>query len=163
MSNKPGPPNKTPTQIAKEKWGNTLIEAGYIITPSVMIANFVPATGLSSVDLHILECLNMHWWTATSLPMPPVKELAEAVGCTSRTVQRHVTGMEKMGFLQRIARRSMTYNNTNIYVITDKLKKLLEPFAEQRIENRKINKLLRAKQAKHRGRPARFKLAVVNS
>jgi hypothetical protein len=152
---------QTSTQISRAKWGDTLIDAGYAITPTVLIKHFVPVTGLDSVDLHIVEFINTHWWGPIRPAYPSKAAIAEAIGLDPNTVRRRIQEMERRGLIKRVQRRSRTYNNTNIYLL-DGLKKVLEPCAAKQIKDRKIKaeqKTLRAKQM----RAGKSKLSIVKT
>jgi DNA-binding transcriptional regulator YhcF (GntR family) len=159
MLKKPEQGKEKASQAGRRKWGNTLIDAGYAITPIVLIEHFVEATGLDSVDLHIIEFLNAKWWYAESKPFPSKAAIAKATGIHENTVRRRIQKMERKGLIRREQRRNTPYNNmTNIYLL-DGLIKVMEPFAAREIQDRKAKQALRA--AHKGGRPVTSKLQVV--
>jgi DNA-binding transcriptional regulator YhcF (GntR family) len=155
-------PPKRSTHDAREKWGDALIDAGWAIMPSVLIRHFGPVTGHDSVDLHIIAFLIDCWWEPSKRPMPSKAAIAQAIRVDPQTVRRRIKAMQADGLIERVARRSATYKNTNVYLL-DGLKQKLEPFAVELLHDRKTIKSMRALRAKQRSNPATAKLRIVRS
>lgn len=100
-----GPPPKKRKKRRElvRKWGKPVIDAGFTSIPSLLIINQCELK-LDPVDMCILLHLAQHWWKANELPFPRKKTMAERIGVDQRTVQRHLTGLEKRGYIKRITR-----------------------------------------------------------
>lgn len=127
--------------IAK-KWGRKLTSAGWTAMPNVIFQR-QKALGLSPLDVNILLQLIAFWWEPGNLPHPSKKTIADAIGVTSRTVQKRIAAMETAKFIKRIPRRSsLNGSNSNQYDFSG-LIAAATPFAEeelQEIEQRKKDK-----------------------
>lgn len=55
-------------------------------------------------ELNVLLQLISHWWTAEHDPHPAKETIARRMGKEPRTIQRHLTKLEKKGFIKRVAR-----------------------------------------------------------
>ena len=102
-----------------QKWGRGNLRAGFTIFPNVIIER-QKDLGLDPIDVNILMHLVVRWWRADELPTVSKRTIALAVGVSPRTVQRHITKLEKLGLVRRYARRPMSAGvsrqaATNIY------------------------------------------------
>lgn len=117
------------------KWSRELIEAGWLGLPSVFLQR-QQAFRLDSLDLNILLQIADHWWNPNDLPFPSKRRLAERIGVTQRTIQRHLAEMEKDGLIRRNARHhSSGGNKTNSYSFQGLLAAAV-PFAEEILSER---------------------------
>ncbi len=146
-------------RVNERKWSKTLMDAGWTAFPTVIIER-QKALGLDATDVNIILHLASYWWTSDNKPHPSKKTIAEALGVTPRTVQRHIAAMEKAGFIRREERRiSGKGSLTNRYHF-DGLIKEAKPFAEEKLKERGR----REKDDKARpGRKGRPQLKVVSS
>lgn len=86
-----------------EKWTSALMAEGWTAVPSVLLV-YQLELGLDPLDLNILLQIAKHWWEAGNLPHPSKQQIAKAMNVAPRTVQRHLTNMEKVGLIERIDR-----------------------------------------------------------
>lgn len=125
----------TDLKVNEEKWSPLLMKAGFTVIPSVLLER-QKAFGLDALDINIILYLSTYWWTADGLPHPSKGTMAEAMGCTPRTIQRRIAAMEALGFIKRIERRESRYGSqTNKYSF-EGLIKAAKPFAKEKIEER---------------------------
>ena len=138
----------------EEKWSKTLMDAGFLIIPNVIIER-QQAIGLDSVDLNILLQIALHWWEAEKLPFPSKEKIAQCIGIDSSTVRRHIASMEKAGLICRQDRwnRKTNAQQSNWYCF-DGLIEAAKPFAEEEIQLRKTRQEVR-REKRTRKRPLR--------
>ena len=132
--NKKKAPKKTPKAI-EERWTKPLTDAGWTALPNVILDKQV-ALGLEAMDLNILLQMIKFWWRPGSEPFPSVKTLAQAIGVSTRTIQRHTSRMEQAGLLER---ESNFYSQGGQRSNTYKFDGLIEacgPFAEEIVAGR---------------------------
>jgi DNA-binding Lrp family transcriptional regulator len=133
----------------ERKWGRTLIEAGWLGFPSVILQR-QKDLGLDAIDLNILFHLADHWWQPDNPPFPGKQTIADRMGVTARTVQRRIAALESAHLIERQLRRNPNKSNkTNIY----HLKGLIEvatPYAEDALATRKRRKEEKAQRDKIR-------------
>ena len=149
-------PSESKTVLQK-KWGSTIIAAGYTAVPDMLLKR-MGALGLKPMEMIVLLQILTYWWTDEARPFPSKKLLATAIGCKEKAVQRAISKLHNLGFLERIARpRVGDRNQTNIYDFK-KLIAMLEPHATEEVA--KIAEARIAKQSKlDRMRPrAKFSL-----
>ena len=89
-----------PKSAAHDKWGEAL-EAGFQVVPNILIQAHKELL-LDPLDVLILLNLNMHWWSATSLPYPKPAMMADRIGVTKRTIERRINAMQKAGLITRL-------------------------------------------------------------
>ena len=116
------------TKALRDKWGNDLLETGWTGLPNVLIEK-QHALGLDVIDLGIILHLVKHWWSATEPPFPSKGRMAQAMGISKRTVQRHVAEMEAKGYVTREQQRRGG-GRANRYHLDGLIEKL-KPFAEE--------------------------------
>jgi len=122
--------------VNEKKWTKPLMEAGWSAVPSILIEK-QQALGLDPVDMNIILHLIQYWWHPEILPHPSVGTIADAIGRDSRTVQRRITALADLGFLERIERRtSRNGSDTNLYSFKGLIEKL-QPYAAEKIEEKK--------------------------
>ncbi len=73
---------------------------GFAIVPGVLIRAQAKLE-LDTTDLAILLNLILHWWKVGEWPYPQPSVLARRIGVSTRTVERHLEGLEERGFLLR--------------------------------------------------------------
>jgi predicted transcriptional regulator len=120
-------------RVNEKKWSKALMEAGWTALPSVIIER-QKALGLDALDMNIILHLANYWWTHDNKPHPSKKTLAEAIGVTSRTVQRRITALQNGGFIRREERRVRGKGSrTNLYHF-DGLISAAQPYAKEKVE-----------------------------
>ena len=124
----PKPTKPATTKALRDKWGKDLLETGWTGLPNVLIEK-QHALGLDVIDLGIILHLVKHWWSAAEPPFPSKRRIAQAMGISERTVQRHIAAMEGKGYVAREQRR-LGGGRPNRYHL-DGLVAELKPFAEE--------------------------------
>lgn len=137
------------TKANIEKWGKTLMDAGWTAVPSTIIER-QKKLGLDAIDMNILLHLMTHWWQADNKPHPSKGRIAEAMSLDPRTVQRRSAAMEKHGLLKREARSAVGRGSqTNRYHL-DGLIRESNPLAVEVLEERATKKKRTRKMTGHR-------------
>lgn len=90
---------ETANYSLNEKWG-TAFGKGFVAVPSALF-RYQSQLKLSDGELVVLMNLFMSWWKASEFPFPQTSTLAKRMGISARTVQRHIGGLEKKGFVRR--------------------------------------------------------------
>ncbi len=74
---------------------------GYQIVPDVLMRN-QHQLGLDATDLVVLLNICMHWWEQrpAEMPHPRPATIARRMGTTTRTVERHIERMCKLGLIE---------------------------------------------------------------
>jgi predicted transcriptional regulator len=83
----------------QEKWGKAL-DAGFQVVPNILIRS-QHQLNLDPVDLVVLLNLMAHWWERDDVPFIAPSRIARRMNVSTRTVERHLKGLEKKGFLRR--------------------------------------------------------------
>lgn len=119
-----------------KKWGKHAIAAGYTVIPNILLEK-IHALSLDPVDVCILLILAKHWWNADESPFPSKETIATAIGKTPRHVQRRITYLEELQFVEREKRRSAY--GTNTYHLAG-LVKVLNEHAQDSLRDREQRK-----------------------
>jgi DNA-binding transcriptional regulator YhcF (GntR family) len=137
-------------RINEQKWGKTLMAAGWNVIPNIIIEK-QEALGLDAIDMNIIVHLSHYWWQAENLPRPSVATIAKAIGVVPRTVQKRIAALEALGLLTRTERRHTKNGSApNLYDFKG-LIKASEPFAEEKIaqisaaKGERLNRIARKK------------------
>lgn len=134
----------------EKKWTKPLMEAGWTVLPSVILDR-QQAFDLDPVDINILMHLAKHWWYQDNLPHPSKKAIADCMGVSPSTVQRHIARMERDGLIQRRKRFDKTYGQqTNLYDFAGLIKEAA-PYAQEELERREKRKEEKAATRKRKG------------
>jgi predicted transcriptional regulator len=122
-------------KASEKKFGKPVMDLGFCIIPSLLI-QAQARLGLEAQQMNILLHLLDMWWDKESKPFPTKEKIAERMGVSTKTVQRHMAAMESAGLVQRVARtRPGRGRTSNEYDLTGLVKKLqaIEPdFAKAR-------------------------------
>ena len=88
---------------SRQKW-RTAADAGFQIIPDVLFRcqRFLE---LDATDLVILSNITLHWWYEADLPHPRPSVIAARMQVSTRTVERHIGGMEKKKLITRLPSR----------------------------------------------------------
>jgi len=111
--------SKKARKSPRDKWGKAVIDLGFCTVPSLLL-QAQGRLGVSAEQFNILMQLADFWWDANDPPHPSKDTLATRVRMSPRQVQRHLTTLEKKGFLKRIERfRGKKNQTSNGYLLTD--------------------------------------------
>ena len=99
------PAGTSPQKLIEAKWGKPLAAAGWTAIPNAIIEN-QRKLGLDALDLAILLQLAACWWSPDRPPFPGRDRIAANIGVTSRTVQRRLGRLAKVGLISKDARHS---------------------------------------------------------
>jgi DNA-binding transcriptional regulator YhcF (GntR family) len=135
----------------EKKWTKTLMDAGWTALPSVIIEN-QRQLGLSPLDINIIVYLASKWWTAEGRPYPSKSTMAKAMQVHSRTIQKHIAGLEGAGYIRREERRMPTGSKTNIYHL-DGLIEAATPFAAEKLAEAADKAEMAKRRENRRGAP----------
>lgn len=102
--------SSTAKKVLEEKWGSPLLSEGFTVMPNIIFQH-QKALKLKPLDVLILMHLISYWWNAKEPPRPAKGTIAEALNVDSRTVQRAVEKMEKLGYIKRIFRKAGAGDN----------------------------------------------------
>ena len=78
------------------------LDAGFVVVP-VLLLRHQKDLGLDDGAMMTLLNVIASWWYEGKLPFPGTHTIAQRMGVSERTVQRHLTKLEKLGLLQRRA------------------------------------------------------------
>lgn len=85
------------------KWGDAVTGGinGYQLVPDVLIRN-QGALKLDATDIVVLLNICMHWWESepAKMPHPRPVTIAKRIGTSTRTVERHIARLGKLGLLE---------------------------------------------------------------
>lgn len=139
-------PSPVPTRrVLDEKWGKAVVDCGYAAMPTVLLKN-QQTLKLKPLDINVLLHLLSYWWRPENLPRPGKKALAVAIKVDPSTIRRCLQKLEKMGYINRLQRRTASGGNRpNAYDFSG-LVKILQPLAAE--EHEEIRK--RKDRALHR-------------
>jgi hypothetical protein len=89
---------------SRQKWG-AAADAGFQIIPDVLFRcqRFLE---LDATDVVVLSNIMLHWWFEEDLPHPRPSVIAKRMNVSTRTVERHIEGMEKKGLITRLPSRA---------------------------------------------------------
>jgi DNA-binding MarR family transcriptional regulator len=90
--------NQKKLRANEEKWGLSLVEAGWTLMPSTILEHQA-SFGIDPVDANILMQLARYWWRADNPPHPAIKTIAACIGKSPSTVQRRITKMKEAGLI----------------------------------------------------------------
>lgn len=119
----------------EKKWTPTLMAPGWTMVPSVLMEH-QRELGLSAIQFNIIMQLAKHWWTETP-PYVSKRTMARALRLSTRTIQRHLTSLEKAGLIRRERRHRQDGGRTSNRYHFDGLIDKAKPYAEQMLETRR--------------------------
>ena len=141
----------------EKKWSPTLMKAGWSAFPNIIIEK-QRALGLDALDMNILLHLVQYWWLEENVPHPSVATIADAIGVTTRTIQKRISALQAAGLITREERRHAKFGSqTNLYRFDGLIKACL-PFAQEKVEAAKK----KAEENKERVKRKKPKLVVNN-
>lgn len=133
-----------PSRASKEserKWGKKVMAIGFCIVPSLLL-RAQQRLGLNPTQLAVLMQLCDFWWEETRKPHPGKKLLAQRLGISERSVQRHIGELEQAGLVRRVERRAAHGGKmTNTYDLSG----LVARLAELEPDFRKVEDEVKAK------------------
>ena len=86
-------------KASERKFGKPVMELGFCIVPSLLI-QAQARLGLEAQQMNILLHLLDMWWDKDSKPFPTKELIAERMGVSTKTVQRHIAAMESAGLVE---------------------------------------------------------------
>lgn len=94
--------NQMPEPIfqAHEKWG-IAAKAGFQQIPNALF-HAQRKLRLDTTDIVVLLNLTMHWWRKNELPRPRTSVIAQRMGVSPRTVERHLRKLEDQGLIKSL-------------------------------------------------------------
>ncbi len=120
-------------RINEKKWTKALWSAGWSGIPNIIIER-QRALGLDPIDMNIILHLTQYWWRADNPPSPSVGTIADALGLSVRTIQKHIQTLEAAKLIERVERRHGKYGSqTNLYML-DGLIVAATPFAKEKMQ-----------------------------
>lgn len=103
----------------KEKWGASVVNAGFTILPNHLLAlnQYLDVEKrVTPTEMFVLLQVLIAWWSADRLPYPSKASMAARTALSTRQVQRALAALEDKGFLTRTARyQSGRGRTTNMY------------------------------------------------
>jgi len=100
--------------------------------------------GLNATQLVILLQIADHWWHMENHPFPSKATIGERLDLSARQIQRHLTELEKGGFIKRIERKAKHKGQLSNYYdlsgLVGKLKKLEPEFTKVALQNKQVTK-----------------------
>ena len=126
-------------KVIERRWTQTLVKAGWTALPNIILDKQA-ALGLKPIDVNILMQIAKYWWEPGSAPFPSIETLANAIGVTTRTVQRRITIMEEAKLIERNKRfYARGGQKSNAYTFKGLIKRC-KPFAEEVLKEREMRK-----------------------
>lgn len=126
-------PDPAAETVIQRKWG-VAVDAGltgFQALPDVLVRN-QHELGLSAGDMVVLLNILMHWWSPESWPHPRTQTIANRMGTSRRTVERHLARLEALGLIKRRRPEPNPSGGPDIRRIElTGLVKKLGPFAQQ--------------------------------
>lgn len=119
----------------EKKWTPELMTAGWTMVPSVLM-EYQRELGISAVQFNILMQLAKYWWKDAP-PFVSKRTIAHAMRVSARTVQRHLTALEKAGLIRRQKRYRQDGGRTSNSYVFDGLIEKAKPYAATMVEDRK--------------------------
>lgn len=117
-------------KASEEKWGKKTMSHGFCIVPSLLL-QMQHRLSITPVQLAIIMQLSDFWWQRDNLPHPGKKKIAQRLGITERTLQRHIADLEAAGWVRRIQRTHSAHggkqsNQYDFAGLVDRLSELAE-------------------------------------
>lgn len=129
--------NASRLRANEQKWGTTLVDAGWTLIPSTILER-QQALGLDPVDLNILLQLARHWWQAGNPPRPAIKTIAECIQKSVSTVQRRLKKLERDGMIKIEHRFDKNGGQTSSNYYFPGLIKAATEYAQETIDQREL-------------------------
>lgn len=130
----------TPARKKNERWPDPVMARGYSQIPSILFWG-QGKLGLKPDEFNVLLQLVSHWWTKEQNPHPAKDTIARRMGKHPRTVQRHLTTLEKAGFIRRDPRyklhKGQDSNGYDLSGLIQKLTAIAPEFEKVSDQNRR--------------------------
>ncbi|MQA42152.1 helix-turn-helix domain-containing protein [Rugamonas aquatica] len=130
------------TEAKKEltkKWGEDIMALGFTAVPDILLKR-MGKLNLSSTEFVVMLQVLSFWWFAENKPFPSKKKIANAIGCSEKTVQKTMGRLEKLGFISRIERRKdADRNDSNLYDFSPLIAQL-QPMAVEELQIQKAER-----------------------
>jgi DNA-binding transcriptional ArsR family regulator len=119
-----------------KKWTPEVWASGWTGIPTVLLERQA-SLKLTPQELNVLLQLLKHWWVADQKPFPSRAALAESIGLTPQSVQRHLTKLSAAGYIESSRRKRPDGGYTSNEYTFNGLVAALKPLAKEAIEERK--------------------------
>jgi hypothetical protein len=128
-----------PSDWPETKWGSAVRSGvnGYQLLPDVLLRN-QKRLGLGATDLAVLLNITLHWWESepAKMPHPRPVTIAQRIGVSTRSVERHIARMAKLGLLRWLPPQARKDGpSIRPFDLDGLVKKLQEIAAESEISN----------------------------
>jgi hypothetical protein len=124
-----------PGKMARDKWGLAL-DAGFQVVPNVLF-RCQRILRLKPLDVVILMNITTHWWSNDDLPYPRPSVMANRMDVSTRTVERRLLKMQKMGLIRRLESRQKNGRAVRQFELTG----LVEKLKAVSVENLKMRRV----------------------
>lgn len=152
MATKPKKSNAATLRASEKKWGKPLMDAGWTIFPNIILEK-QSALGLKPIEVNILMHLLTYWWDAENTPHPSKKRMAQALGVSTKTIQRNIASLETAGFIEREYQFDGSGGQkTNRYNFNGLIKHATG-YAEEKLGLREKHKAEENKRLRRKGKP----------
>jgi DNA-binding transcriptional ArsR family regulator len=130
---------KTAVKAIEKKWGHDVLRHGWCPLPSLLF-RAQRKLNISALQMAVLLQILEHWWEAERAPYPSKETIAHRLDMSARQVQRHISALEKAGYVKRRERKTVDNGQLSNFYELDGLVaalKRIEPevaqaFAESR-------------------------------
>lgn len=147
-------PVKSTKTASAEKWGQTVIDLGFCLVPSLLL-RAQRRLNLNPTQLAVLLQLCDFWWDKDRKPFPSKETLSQRLSLSERQVQRYIAELEQEGLVRRIARRASNGGKlSNTYDLSGLVKKL-QDLAPEFKQVEEANRAARRAVAKRGYKPAK--------
>ncbi len=134
-----GPRKSSKKKNSYKMWTKTVMAAGFTFLPSVLLFK-QDKLKLSPAEMNVLLHLIASWWQHNKFPHLSKKTIANRMGVDPRTVQRHLTSLERLGLLKREERhganKARQTNRYDLRPLADKLYPLAVELKKERAEKK---------------------------
>jgi hypothetical protein len=124
-----------PGKAARNKWGFAL-DSGFQVVPNVLF-RCQRILRLKPLDVVILMNITTHWWSNDDLPHPRPSVIANRMDVSTRTVERRLLKMQKMGLIRRLESRQKNGRAVRQFELTG----LVEKLKAVSVENLKMRRV----------------------
>jgi DNA-binding transcriptional regulator YhcF (GntR family) len=139
----PVPPAKPDTEkVLRQKWRSSL-DTGWTVIPSALIRG-LPRLHIRAGELAVLISLIDYWWAPDDPPWPSKKALAERLGVSQKTIQRHLAVLQREGLIVSEARHraggGQTSNRYDLRPLATKLEAIATDMKRAEAEAAKLKR-----------------------
>lgn len=129
-------------KVLRQKWRSSL-DTGWTVIPSALIRG-LPRLHIGAGELAVLISLIDYWWAPDDPPWPSKKALAERLGVSQKTIQRHLAVLKQEGLILSEARHrtggGQTSNRYNLTPLVTKLEAIVGDMKKAEAEAAKLKR-----------------------